>query len=135
MNLRSRGAVRDRRCHRKNVFNAMPVPKDVTVTRQVLADPDSQLNDRTWATLMDGTPLVTAQRRGKGVLVLFHVTADTRWSDLPLSGSFVDMLRRLGPAMRDRIRDRVILPSNQGLIRRHHRQFLNRYSHRHRNKT
>lgn len=27
--------------------------------------------------------------------MLFHVTADTRWSDLPLSGAFVDMLRRL----------------------------------------
>ena len=40
------------------------------------------LTDRTWATLADGTPLVTAQRYGKGLLVLFHVTADTRWSDL-----------------------------------------------------
>jgi hypothetical protein len=29
------------------------------------------------------------------MIVLFHVTADTRWSDLPLSGSFVDMLRRM----------------------------------------
>jgi hypothetical protein len=27
--------------------------------------------------------------------VLFHVTADTRWSDLPLSGTFVDMLKRI----------------------------------------
>jgi hypothetical protein len=26
---------------------------------------------------------------------LFHVTADTRWSDLPLSGAFVDMLKRI----------------------------------------
>jgi hypothetical protein len=76
-------------------FNGMTVPNDVTVTRQVLAEPDSQLTDRTWATLADGTPLVTAQRRGKGLLVLFHVTADTRWSDLPLAGTFVDMLRRL----------------------------------------
>src|SRR6266576_1868780 len=73
----------------------MPVPTDVTVTRQVLAEPDSTLNDRTWATLADGTPLVTAQRRGKGLVVLFHVTADTRWSDLPLSGAFVDMLKRI----------------------------------------
>jgi hypothetical protein len=80
---------------REGPFYGMPVPKDVTVTRQVLADPDAQLTDRTWATLTDGTPLVTAQRRGKGVLVLFHVTADTRWSDLPLSGTFVDMLRRI----------------------------------------
>ncbi len=80
---------------REGPFNGMAVPNDVTVTRQVLAEPDSQLTDRTWATLADGTPLVTAERRGKGLLVLFHVTADSRWSDLPLSGTFVDMLRRL----------------------------------------
>jgi len=27
--------------------------------------------------------------------VLFHVTGDTRWSDLPLSGAFVEMLKRI----------------------------------------
>jgi hypothetical protein len=27
--------------------------------------------------------------------VLFHVTADTRWSNLPLSGAFVEMLKRI----------------------------------------
>jgi hypothetical protein len=80
---------------RESPFAGMAVPDDVTVTRQVLAEPDALLTDRTWATLGDGTPLVTAQRRGKGLLVLFHVTADTRWSDLPLSGAFVDMLRRI----------------------------------------
>ncbi|MDO8876698.1 MAG: DUF4159 domain-containing protein [Pseudolabrys sp.] len=80
---------------RDGPFNGMAVPNDVTVTRQVLAEPDAQLSDRTWATLADGTPLVTAQRRGKGLVVLFHVTADTRWSDLPLAGTFVDMLRRI----------------------------------------
>jgi hypothetical protein len=80
---------------REGPFAGMPVPNDVTVSRQVLAEPDSLLTDRTWATLADGTPLVTAQRYGKGLLVLFHVTADTRWSDLPLSGTFVDMLRRI----------------------------------------
>ena len=68
---------------------------DVTVTRQVLAEPDAGLAGRTWAQLEDGTPLVTAQRRGKGTIVLFHVTADTTWSNLPLSGLFVDMLRRV----------------------------------------
>lgn len=76
-------------------FANMTVPKDVTVTRQVLAEPEAGLVDRTWATLADGTPLVTAVKRGKGMVVLFHVTADTRWSDLPLSGSFVEMLRRI----------------------------------------
>jgi hypothetical protein len=76
-------------------FGNMPVPKDVNVTRQVLAEPEAGLAERTWATLADGTPLVTAIKRGKGMIVLFHVTADTRWSDLPLSGSFVEMLRRM----------------------------------------
>ncbi|MFL5063865.1 MAG: DUF4159 domain-containing protein [Xanthobacteraceae bacterium] len=80
---------------RESPFATMPVPNDVTVTRQVLAEPDSGLSERTWATLVDGTPLVTATRRGKGVLVLFHVTADTRWSNLPLSGAFVDMLKHI----------------------------------------
>ena len=76
-------------------FFDIQVPTDVTVNRQVLAEPDTTLTEHTWATLADGTPLVTAERRGKGLIVLFHVTADTRWSDLPLSGTFVDMLRRI----------------------------------------
>ncbi len=76
-------------------FNGMEVPGDVTVNRQVLAEPDATLPEHTWASLGDGTPLVTAARKGKGMIVLFHVTADTKWSDLPLSGSFVDMLRRV----------------------------------------
>jgi hypothetical protein len=80
---------------RDSPFNGMPVPNDITVTRQVLAEPDSTLSDNTWATLADGTPLVTAARRGKGLIVLFHVTGDTRWSNLPLSGSFVEMLKRI----------------------------------------
>jgi hypothetical protein len=80
---------------RESPFFGMPVPTDVTVSRQVLAEPDATLTERTWATLADGTPLVTAQRRGKGLIVLFHITADTRWSDLPLSGTFVEMLKRI----------------------------------------
>lgn len=79
---------------RESPFADMSVPDDVTITRQVLAEPDARLAERTWASLADGTPLVTAERRGKGLLALFHVTADTSWSNLPLSGSFVDMLRR-----------------------------------------
>jgi hypothetical protein len=80
---------------RESPFINMPVPNDVTVSRQVLAEPDATLTDRTWATLADGTPLVTAQARGKGLIILFHVSADTRWSNLPLSGAFVDMLKRI----------------------------------------
>jgi hypothetical protein len=80
---------------REGPFGGMTVPTDVTVNRQVLAEPEAGISERTWATLADGTPLVTGARRGKGLVVLFHVTADTRWSDLPLSGSFVEMLKRI----------------------------------------
>jgi uncharacterized protein DUF4159/aerotolerance regulator-like protein len=76
-------------------FAGLAVPKDVTVNRQVLAEPDAVLPTKSWASLEDGTPLVTGERRGKGLLALFHVSADMRWSDLPLSGSFVEMLRRI----------------------------------------
>ena len=80
---------------RESPFNGMAVPNDVTVSRQVLAEPDATVTENTWVTLADGTPLVTAARRGKGMIVLFHVTGDTRWSDLPLSGTFVEMLKRI----------------------------------------
>ena len=73
-------------------FVGLAAPDEVTIARQVLAEPEPGLAAKTWARLADGTPLVTAARHGKGLIVLFHVTADTTWSNLPLSGLFVDML-------------------------------------------
>ncbi|NMG40176.1 DUF4159 domain-containing protein [Chelativorans sp. ZYF759] len=76
-------------------FADLSPPSEVTVTRQVLAEPSADIVDRTWANLADGTPLVTGDRRGDGTLVLFHVTPEATWSNLPISGSFVEMLRRI----------------------------------------
>ena len=76
-------------------FAGLTPPADIGVRRQILAEPDGDLPNRTWASLQDGTPIVTAQKRGQGTMVLFHVTADTTWSNLPLSGLFIDMLRRV----------------------------------------
>ncbi|HVP85140.1 MAG TPA: DUF4159 domain-containing protein [Rhizomicrobium sp.] len=76
-------------------FNGLSIPKDVTISRQILAEPSVELGPHTWARLADGTPLVTAAQRGKGWIVLFHVTASPAWSSLPLSGLYVDMLRRI----------------------------------------
>lgn len=75
-------------------FAGVTPPSDVTVRRQVLAEPASLHDARVWATLTDNSPLVTAQPRGRGLIVLFHVSAGPDWSDLPLSGLFVEMLRR-----------------------------------------
>ena len=69
-----------------SIFAGLSIPADVRVNRQVLADP-ALMDDGTvvWARLADGTPLVTATKRKQGYLVLFHVTANTDWSNLPIS--------------------------------------------------
>jgi len=76
-------------------FNGLAIPGDVTVSSQVMAQPDPSLADRVIARLTDGTPLVTRKEIGQGQVVLFHVTANAEWSTLPLSGLFVQMLERL----------------------------------------
>ncbi|MER2534510.1 MAG: DUF4159 domain-containing protein [Rhizobiaceae bacterium] len=76
-------------------FADLTPPSEVTVTRQVLAEPTSDIAERTWANLADGTPLVTGASRGEGTVVLFHVTPEATWSNLPISGTFVEMLRRI----------------------------------------
>lgn len=76
-------------------FAGLAIPGDVKVSRQVLAEPSLDLADKTWARLADGTPLVTADRRGDGWLVLVHTMATPDWSTLPMSGLFVQMLQRL----------------------------------------
>ncbi len=81
-------------------FLGLAVPDDVTVTAQVLAQPDPDLAGRTIAALADGTPLVTRKELGQGQVVLVHVTANAEWSTLPLSGLFVSMLERLAVSTR-----------------------------------
>ncbi|MDT8857139.1 DUF4159 domain-containing protein [Paracoccaceae bacterium Fryx2] len=81
-------------------FFGLPVPAEVTVTAQVLAQPDPDLASRTIAALADGTPLVTRKAVGQGQVVLVHVTANAEWSSLPLSGLFVQMLERLAVSTR-----------------------------------
>lgn len=97
-------------------FFDLAAPEDVFVRRQILAEPSGETAERTWASLKDGTPLVTGQRIGAGALALFHVTATPDWSDLPLSTAFIEMLRRLiflsalGPDVDDLPADRAFLP-------------------------
>lgn len=76
-------------------FFGLTIPKDVTVSAQVVAQPDPTLAERVIASLSDGTPLVTRKNVGQGQIVLFHVTATAEWSSLPLSGLFVEMMERL----------------------------------------
>lgn len=76
-------------------FRGIAGGEQITVSRQVLAEPEAQLGNKTWLRLEDGTPLVTAEARDKGWLILVHTTANTLWSDLALSGFYVEMLRKV----------------------------------------
>ncbi len=73
----------------------LDVPKDVTVTRQLLADPTPEVFEKTWLQLEDGTPLITGGNVGKGFVVLIHTTAGPDWSDFCYSGLYVEALQRM----------------------------------------
>ncbi|MEM8848613.1 MAG: DUF4159 domain-containing protein [Pseudomonadota bacterium] len=81
-------------------FFGLEVTEEVTVSSQIVAQPDPTLAERTIAALADGTPLMTRKPVGEGQVVLVHVTANAEWSTLPLSGLFVQMLERLAVSTR-----------------------------------
>ncbi len=80
-------------------FYGIDIHDDVTVRQQILPQPIAGISEqesaKIWANLDDGTPLITANARGKGMLVMIHTTASADWSDFALSGSYVEVLKRL----------------------------------------
>ncbi len=76
-------------------FYGLTVPPDIKINRQLLTTPTPDLAQKTWAALQDGTPLVTGTKLGNGQVILFHIAANHQWSNLILSGLFVEMLQRL----------------------------------------
>ncbi|HKJ74445.1 MAG TPA: DUF4159 domain-containing protein [Alphaproteobacteria bacterium] len=80
---------------RSSPFYGIDIPDDVAIREQVLAEPNAELADRTWAKLVDGTPLITAKPVGPGWTILVHTTANPDWSNLPLSGLFLDLMQRM----------------------------------------
>ena len=81
--------------HENSPLANLTIPKDVIIKRQVLAENSSELSRSRWASLADGTSLISGRQLNKGWLVLFHSTANTSWSNLALSGSFPAILKRL----------------------------------------
>ena len=65
------------------------------MTRQVLAEPDAELPGQGLGEPRGRHAAGDGAEGGKGVIVLFHVTANADWSNLPVSGLFVEMLRRV----------------------------------------
>ena len=81
-------------------FFGLSISEEVVIEKQIMARPGAETDARTWARLVDGSPLITSSTFGLGRVVLFHVTAGPDWSQLPLSGLYVDMLKRLLPLAR-----------------------------------
>jgi hypothetical protein len=91
-------------------FADLTPPNEVTVTRQVLAEPTPDMRSAPGPTSATARRWSPARARRKGTSCLFHVTPEATWSNLPISGTFVEMLRRI-----------VQLSRNQGADRRQRR--------------
>ena len=76
-------------------FFGLETDDNIVIKRKVIAEPGLETEEKTWATLSDGTPFVTGARAGDGWVVLVHTTANTNWSNLPLSKLFIDMMRNV----------------------------------------
>lgn len=76
-------------------FFGISINEDIRVERQALMRTGGTQQTQIWARLADGTPLITARAQGSGTIVLFHTSANAAWSNLALSGTFVEMLQRL----------------------------------------
>ncbi|MCB1531601.1 MAG: DUF4159 domain-containing protein [Alphaproteobacteria bacterium] len=68
---------------------------DIKVRQQILPESTSESAGKIWASLDDGTPLITGAPLGQGLLVMTHTTASAQWSDLALSGTYVEILQRI----------------------------------------
>lgn len=84
-----------------SLFEDISVRQSVEVRRQVLTRSSTEPGYAIWASLEDGTPLVTARQEGDGRLILFHITATPTWSDLPTSGLFPALLSRIANSAAD----------------------------------
>ena len=77
-------------------FAGLPIPPDVRVNRQVLAEPDARSAGQDMGRLADGTPLVTGARTAAKARSCWSTRPPIPdWTNLALSGLFVDMLRRI----------------------------------------
>lgn len=73
-------------------FVGVEIDENINIERQILAQPGPDTDSKIWASLADGTPLVSADSLGQGKVVLVHTSANTRWGDLSLSPMFIDLM-------------------------------------------
>lgn len=75
-------------------YYGLEIEPDIDIKQQLLSEPVADMEHKIWAELEDGTPLVTAAPLDRGMIVLIHTTATPQWSNLALSGLYVQILQR-----------------------------------------
>ncbi len=73
----------------------IPLDKSLEIKRQVLATPSAKDHAQIWAVASDGTPIISARAQGHGLIILIHTQAKPGWSNMPITGFFVNVLHRI----------------------------------------
>lgn len=76
-------------------LSGIPEDKTLEIKRQILAAPALSHAAQSWALASDATPLITAREQGSGRIILIHTQAKPGWSNLPLTGFFINALHRI----------------------------------------
>lgn len=79
----------------KSPLFGITVGENIEVRQQILPVTGILSDDQIWARLDDGTPFITGAFSGKGLYVMVHATASVNWSNFALSGTYVEVLKRL----------------------------------------
>ena len=77
-----------------SIFNNLKIPKDLIFEKQLIIDGFNS-NISILASLEDQSPLISMKNLGAGKVILFHITSNNEWSNLPLSNLFKEMISRL----------------------------------------
>ena len=79
---------------KNTLLSSLNIPKDLTFEKQLILD-NYGSDIIVLASLEDKSPLITMKHVGYGKVILFHVTSNNEWSNLPLSSLFRDIISKL----------------------------------------
>ena len=77
-----------------SLFSSLKVPQDLKFNKQLILD-NFNSDIITLASLEDQSPLISMKYVGDGKIILFHVTSNNEWSNLPMSSLFEDLILKL----------------------------------------
>ena len=79
---------------KNTLLSNLKVPKDLIFEKQLILD-NYESDIIVLASLEDQSPLITMKNVGYGKVILFHITSNNEWSNLPLSSLFKDIISKL----------------------------------------